>query len=57
METDRKDLREERGWVIVSNDRVLEYETFEEASAAVQLLNGNLMSKSYFENHYKNENL
>ena len=54
---DRKDIREEKGWVIVSNDRVLEYETFEEASAAVQLLNGNLMSKNYFENHYKNENL
>jgi hypothetical protein len=54
---DRKDIREERGWVIVTKDSVLEYDTFEQASASAQLLRGNLMSKNYFENHYKNENI
>lgn len=54
---DRKNIREERGWVIVSKDRVLEYETFEEAAEVNKLMSGYLMSKNYYENHYKNENL
>jgi hypothetical protein len=43
---DRKDIREERGWVIVTKDTVLEYDTFMEAIE---------VNKNYFENHYKNE--
>jgi len=54
---DRKDLTKERGWVIITKDTVLEYDTFMEAIEVNKLLNGNLMSKNYFENHYKNENL
>jgi hypothetical protein len=53
----RNDLREERGWVIVTKDRVLEFDTFTEAAEVNKLMSGHLMSKNYFENHYKNENL
>ena len=53
----RRDLREEKGWVIVTKDRVLEFDTFEEAAEVSKLINGHLMSTNYFENHYKNENL
>lgn len=53
----RRDLREEKGWVIVTKDNTLEYETFEEAAEVNKLMSGHLMSKNYYENHYKNENL
>lgn len=53
----RKDIGDLKGWVIVKKDTIIEYETFEEAIENNKLLNGNLMSKSYFKNHYKNENL
>jgi hypothetical protein len=51
----RKHIGDLKGWVIVKKDTILEYETFEEAIENNKLLNGNLMSKNYFENHYKDE--
>jgi len=51
----RKQLHMVKNWVIVGNDGVFHYETFEEAAANNTVLNGHLMSKSYYENHYKNE--
>ena len=52
---ERKDLREEKGWVIVKSEVVFEYETFSEASTINSVMGGNLMSKSYYNNHYKKE--
>lgn len=42
-------------WVIVKGEKVFHFDTFEEATAHNTLLGGHLMSKNYFENHYKNE--
>lgn len=42
-------------WVIVKGGEVFHFETFEEATAHNTLLGGHLMSKNYFENHYKKD--
>jgi hypothetical protein len=47
----------EPNWVIVKDKTVLEYESFTEAASVNSLLGGYLMSKSYFENHYKKEHV
>jgi hypothetical protein len=47
----------EPNWVIVKDKTVLEYESFTEAASVNALLGGHLMSKSYFENHYKKEHV
>jgi len=53
----KKQLHMEKNWVIVRGETVLYYETFQEASTNNTLLRGHLMSKSYFENHYKKEHV
>jgi hypothetical protein len=51
----KKQLHMEKNWVIVKDDMVFHYETFQEATANNTLLNGHLMSKTYYENHYKKD--
>lgn len=45
----------EPNWVIVKDNVVHEYESFNEAATVNTLLGGHLMSKNYYEHHYKNE--
>lgn len=52
---DRKELTLEKGWVVVYGSQVFEYETFHEAMHAQVVIGGNLMSKSYYTYHYKEE--
>jgi hypothetical protein len=54
---DKPQLTNERGWVIVKGESVFRYETWNEAVTVNTMLGGNLMSESFYENHYKNENL
>lgn len=42
-------------WVIVKGETVFHFETFDEATAHNTLLGGHLMSKVYYESHYKNK--
>lgn len=50
---DRPQLTNQKGWVIVRGENVFHYETWNEAVTVNQMLGGNLMSKDYYENHYK----
>ena len=54
MIDNRKDLTQEKDWVIVRGENVFYYDTWNEACVVNTMLGGNLMSKSYYENHYKN---
>jgi hypothetical protein len=51
----RKELHLEKNWVIVKDLNVFLYETYQEAIELNKVLNGNLMSKTFFETSYKNE--
>ena len=57
MIDDRKDITQEKDWVIVRGDKVYYYTSWNEACVVNTMLGGHLMSKSYYENHYKNENI
>ena len=50
-----RDLTEEKRWVVVSGLKVSEYETWHQALKSQLEDGGNLMSKNYYENHYKIE--
>lgn len=52
---DRPELTNQKGWVIVRGENVFHYETWNEAVTVNQMLGGNLMSKDYYENHYKEQ--
>jgi len=52
---DRKELTHEKNWVIVKENNVFNYDSFNEATIVNTMLCGHLMSKNYYENHYKNE--
>ena len=54
MIDNRNDLTQEKDWVIVRGENVFYYDTWNEACVVNTMLGGNLMSKSYYENHYKN---
>ena len=51
----KPELTNQKGWVIVRGENVYNYETWNEAVTVNQMLGGHLMSKEYYENHYKNE--
>ena len=51
-----KDITEQKNWVIVTNSEVIEFETFHQALKEQKITHGNLMSKNYYEYHYKNLN-
>ena len=53
----KKQLHMEPNWVIVKDKTVFEYESFTEAASVNTLLGGHLMSKTYYENHYKKEHV
>ena len=53
----KKQLHMEKDWVIVKENNIFHYETFQEATANNSLLNGHLMSKNYYENHYKEQHV
>jgi hypothetical protein len=57
MIDNRRDLTQEKDWVIVRGENVFYYDTWNEACVVNTMLGGHLMSKSYYENHYKNESL
>jgi hypothetical protein len=46
----RPNLADQKNWVVVSGDQVFYYETFQEA---VKGEKGNLMTKTYYDHHYK----
>jgi len=52
---DRKELTQEKNWVIVRGENVFHYDSFNEATIVNTMLCGHLMSKNYYENHYKDE--
>ena len=54
---DKPQLTNEKGWVIVKGESVFRYETWNEAVTVNTMFGGSLMSESFYENHYKNENL
>lgn len=51
----KKQLHLEKNWVIVKDLNIFCYETFQEAIEINKVLNGNLMSKTFFETSYKDE--
>jgi len=51
----RKKLHTIPNWVIVKENIVFEYDTFDEATAVNSLMGGHLMSKNYYEHHYKKD--
>ena len=55
MVTESKDLTQEKDWVIVRGENVFHYDTWNEACVVNTMLGGKLMSKNYYENHYRNE--
>jgi len=55
MVFEKVDLTQEKDWVIVRGENVFHYDTWNEACVVNTMLGGNLMSKSYYENHYKVE--
>ena len=55
--SDKPQLTNEKGWVIVKGENVFRYETWNEAVTVNTMLGGHLMSENFYENHYKNENL
>jgi len=46
----RPNLADQKNWVVVNGDQVFHYETFQEA---VKGEKGNLMTKTYYDHHYK----
>ena len=50
MNQNRPNLADQTKWVVVSQDKVIHYETFQEA---VLDKSGNLMPLNYYELHYK----
>lgn len=50
---EKPQLTNEKGWVIVRGKDVFQYETWNEAVTINQMLGGSLMSKNYYEYHYK----
>ena len=56
MKTYFRDLTEQKNWVIVTDSEVIELETFHQAIKEQKITHGNLMSKNYYEYHYKNLN-
>jgi hypothetical protein len=46
-----QDLSKTENWVVVDGDHVQEFKTFQEA---VNFPKGHLMTKTYYEYHYKN---
>ena len=50
MNQNRPNLADQTKWVVVSQDKVIHYETFQEA---VLDRSGNLMPLNYYELHYK----
>jgi hypothetical protein len=57
MITDRTELTQQKDWVIVKGESVFHYTSWNEACVVNTMLGGHLMSKSYYENHYKDEQL
>lgn len=51
----RRELTNEKDWVIVKDGKVFNYNSWNDAVVVNQLMRGNLMSKQYYESHYKNE--
>ena len=50
--TNRPELTNEKGWVIVRGTDIFQYESWNEAVIENQILGGSLMSKNYYEYHY-----
>ena len=48
---DRKSITEERNWVIVSDNKIIEY--YKSFQDAVKDKRGHLMTEEYYLNHYK----
>ena len=53
MVYEKGELTNEKDWVIVRGDNVFHYSTWNEACVVNTMLGGHLMSKSFYENHYK----
>ena len=53
MVFEKGDLTQEKDWVIVRGENVFHYDTWNEACVVNTMLGGTLMSKSFYENHYK----
>ena len=53
MVFEKKDLTQEKNWVIVRGDNVFYYDSWNEACVVNTMLGGHLMSRNFFENHYK----
>jgi|688.fasta_scaffold282283_3 hypothetical protein len=52
---DRRDITQQKNWVIVKDTNVYKYNSWNEAVVINQMIGGILMSEDYYENHYKNE--
>jgi hypothetical protein len=52
---DRRDITQQKNWVIVKDTNVYKYNSWNEAVVINQMIGGHLMSEDYYENHYKNE--
>jgi len=50
-----KELTKEKNWVIVKEKNVFNYDTYNEAIVVNTMIGGHLMSRHYYENHYKKE--